>query len=143
MLFVSIKEARDALDATWRWPHFRVAELACRCAGRFCEGEYYHDTEFLDALEALRENRDRALVINSGHRCAQWNAAVGGAPRSMHKTIAVDISLFAQDRIALRDAAMSFNFTGIGMARTFLHLDRRAMPAHWYYKGAHSLWQIP
>ncbi|MEM8921607.1 MAG: D-Ala-D-Ala carboxypeptidase family metallohydrolase, partial [Pseudomonadota bacterium] len=77
-------------SAPWdsaRWPHFHQAELACRCS-RFCGGEYWHDPDFLDALERLRALVGKPLVINSGHRCAQWNAAVGGAPLSMHKSIA-------------------------------------------------------
>lgn len=141
MLYSSIMAARDVLSADWRWPHFTIGELACRCGGRFCGGEYWQDPEFLGALEALRNAAGRALVINSAHRCAQWNAAVGGAPRSMHKSIAADISLIAQDRFALRDAARGLGFNGIGMARTFLHLDRRGAPAQWIYKGASELWQ--
>ena len=62
MLFLSVKAAEAALEGQWRWPHFSVAELACRCAGRFCAGEYYHDAEFLDGLEALRAAAGRALA---------------------------------------------------------------------------------
>ena len=140
MLFLSVKDAEAALEGPWRWPHFSIAELACRCAGRFCAGEYYHDAEFLDGLEALRAAAGRALVINSGHRCDQWNAAVGGAALSWHKTIAVDVSLVAHDRHDLARMAAAYGFTGQGFARTFLHLDRRARPASWYYKGARDLW---
>ncbi len=142
MLYPSIISARNSLDYAWVWPHFSIPELACRCAGRFCDSEYYHDAEFLDALEALREKAGRAIIINSGHRCAQWNAAVGGAPRSMHKTLAVDLSLIAQDRHQLLSDARRIGFNGTGLARTFLHLDRRAVPASWFYKGAKELWQI-
>ena len=141
MLFLSVKAAEAALEGQWRWPHFSIAELACRCAGRFCAGEYYHDAEFLDGLEALRAAAGRALVINSGHRCDQWNAAVGGAALSQHKRIAVDVSLVAHDRHDLARMAAAYGFTGQGFARTFLHLDRRARPASWYYKGARALWQ--
>lgn len=141
MLFLSSVEAEAALSGRWRWPHFSVGELACRCAGRFCRAEYFHDSEFLDALEALRGEVGRSLIINSGHRCGQWNAAVGGAPRSQHKQIAVDVSLIGQDRFALRDSAVELGFTGLGMARTFLHLDRRPRPARWFYKGARPLWE--
>lgn len=140
MLFANLTEAELALGEMWRWPHFSMAELACRCGGRFCQTEYFHDAEFLDSLEALRAETGRALIINSGHRCGQWNAAVGGAPKSRHKQIAVDISLIAQDRFGLRDNAVTLGFTGIGMARTFLHLDRRPRPARWFYKGARELW---
>lgn len=140
MLYVSVLAARERLGKIWRWPHFSIEELACRCAGRFCAGEYFHDAEFLDGLEALRRAAGRALVINSGHRCDQWNAAVGGAALSQHKRIAVDVSLVAHDQHALARMAAAYGFTGQGFARTFLHLDRRARPASWYYKGARDLW---
>jgi hypothetical protein len=32
-------------------------------------------------------------------------------------------------------------FTGIGRGKTFIHLDRRAIPAEWTYKGAEDSWQ--
>jgi len=27
--------------AAWRWPHFSPRELACRCGGHFCAGDYW------------------------------------------------------------------------------------------------------
>lgn len=128
----------EALD--WRWPHFSPSELSCKCSGRFCKGAYWHDTAFLDALQMLRDDIDRPLHISSGHRCARWNAHVGGAPKSRHLEIAVDILLAGHNRFALRDAAVSLGFSGIGMARSFLHLDRRAQLANWYYVGSRSTW---
>lgn len=141
MLFADTSDALSHI-LHWRWPHFRVGELACHCGGRFCAGEYWHDPAFLDALEALRTQAGKALFITSGHRCALWNAAVGGAPASQHKRLAVDIALAGHDRHALLEAAISLGFTGLGLARTFLHLDRRARPARWFYHGSESLWQI-
>lgn len=122
--------------ANWRWPHFSAQELACRCGGRGCNHAYWHDAEFLDALEALRAQVGRPLKINSGHRCAIWNSVVGGAPASRHRRIAVDIALKGHDRRALVEAAERLGFTGIGIAKTFLHLDRRETPARWTYPGA-------
>ncbi|MEO0467552.1 MAG: D-Ala-D-Ala carboxypeptidase family metallohydrolase, partial [Pseudomonadota bacterium] len=95
---------------------------------------------FLDALEALRADAGRPLIVTSGHRCAQWNGYVGGAPRSMHKTLAVDIRLAGHDRRLLLASARRLGFTGLGLARTFLHLDRRGAPAFWYYPGSKTLW---
>ena len=119
----------------------RLSELACRCRGRFCKAEYWHAPEFLDALEALRVKVGRPLILNSGHRCAQWNAFVGGAPASMHKTLAADISLAGHDRQALLRSARETGFTGLGFGRSFLHVDRRKRPAHWYYHGSRTLWE--
>lgn len=83
----------------------------------------------------------RSLIINSGHRCDLWNAAVGGAPLSKHKQIAVDVALTGHDRIQLRDTALAVGFSGLGFARSFLHMDRRSRAAHWYYKGSEAFWQ--
>jgi zinc D-Ala-D-Ala carboxypeptidase len=125
----------------WRWPHFSPRELSCKCNGKFCDGEYWHAPEFLDALEALRVGVGRPLIVNSGHRCDRWNAEIGGASHSMHKQIAVDIALEGLDRFGLLAAAEGLGFTGIGLGRNFLHLDRRATSARWYYKRSRALWQ--
>lgn len=140
MLYPSIRAASEALGATWRWPHFSIGELACRCGGRFCEGEYWHAPVFLDGLEAVRRLMSAPLVVTSGHRCAGWNAAVGGAPLSQHKQIAADIRLAGHARMALLAAAERAGFTGFGLARSFLHIDRRARPARWFYPGSKPLW---
>lgn len=130
---------RHVSRASWRWPHFTPAELACRCGGRGCRGAYWHNAEFLDALEALRQEMRRPLKINSGHRCAIWNAVVGGVPKSEHRQIAVDIAFQKHDRRELVEAAERLGFTGIGIAKTFLHLDRRETPARWIYPGAEDV----
>jgi hypothetical protein len=127
--------------AGWRWPHFVPRELACHCGGRFCRGEYWHDPDFLDALEALRAAIGQPLVINSGHRCALWNTHVGGAAHSMHRTIAVDIRLAGQDRFALLKQAEATGFIGFGLGPNFLHLDRRAKPTRWFYPGSADAWR--
>ncbi|MEM9422931.1 MAG: D-Ala-D-Ala carboxypeptidase family metallohydrolase [Pseudomonadota bacterium] len=142
MLFRTAILVQRVLLEEWVWPHFSISELACRCGGRFCHAEYWHDPLFLDALEALRAEVGRPLIVTSGHRCDQWNAAVGGAPLSQHKTLAVDIALAGHDRHALRKAANEQGFTGQGLARSFLHLDRRARPAIWYYGRSNEAWQI-
>lgn len=139
MLIASYK---DFSLAGWAWPHFRPVELACKCLISGCRGEYWHDPAFLDALEALRAKMRRPIRINSGHRCAVRNALVRGAPRSFHRRIAVDVSLSNHDPHKLEAAALDCGFTGIGRGRTFLHLDRRAIPARWTYAGADKTWQM-
>lgn len=143
MLFSSLAAFNASPAArAWRWPHFKPAELNCRCGGRYCAGEYWHDPEFLDALETMREKIRRPLIVASGHRCALWNAAVGGAPLSRHKTIAADLVLAGQDRHRLLRAAEIAGFTGFGLGATFLHIDRRATPARWFYPGSETQWKI-
>lgn len=123
----------------WRWPHFTPLELACKCKGQCCEGEYYHDPDFLDGLEAIRAalashyGEERPIRINSGHRCKDWNKRVGGAVNSRHLDIAADIGLAGHDRFAVRTAAEAAGFKGIGLATNFLHVDRRQRAAVWNY----------
>lgn len=141
MLYASVLAARIALEKNWTWPNFSVSELACRCGGKYCDGTYWHAPDFLDRLQMLREVCGRPLVIRSAHRCPQWNASVGGAPLSQHKALAVDIALKGHDRMKLRAEAERIGFSGMGLARRFLHLDTRSRPAVWYYPGSFDLWQ--
>lgn len=121
-------------DAPWdaaRWPDFTAHELSCpHC------GEMYVWPEALDAIQRLRDAMGEPLVINSGHRCAIWNALVGGAPLSMHKKLAFDVRLANRDPWRLRKLALEAGFTGFGYGNTFLHLDTRARHAHWFYGPA-------
>lgn len=128
------------IDEEWkaRWPNFTPQELACKCRHRYgyCKGEYFHDPEFMDKLQAMRTRRGKAFIINSGRRCKKYNAIITKNPnsQSMHmKAIAVDISLVGHDRFALLDDALAVGFTGIGTAMTFLHVDNRPTPARWDY----------
>ena len=142
MRYASASLANHALQSDWRWPNFSVTELACRCGGRFCNNAYWHDPDFLDHLQKLRDQIGKPLVLNSAHRCPQWNALVGGAPFSQHKQIAVDIALAGHDRGELLHRSRVLGFSGLGLAQTFLHLDRRPQPATWFYPGSERLWQI-
>ncbi len=121
----------SAAAAPWdvsRWPHFPARALACRCCGEVCIW-----AEALDAVERLRAAMNAPLVINSGHRCALHNAAVGGAPLSLHKRLAFDVSLTGHDPATLAANAHAAGFRGFGFGNTFLHLDTRAHPARWFY----------
>ena len=111
-----------------RWPHFSRREIACPCCGEICIWP-----EALDALEALRTAMNAPLHIDSAHRCALHNARVGGAPLSLHKRLAFDIALGGHDPARLLAAARAAGFTGFGFGQTFLHLDKRAHPARWFY----------
>ena len=120
-----------AEDAAWdaaRWPHFSARELACPCCGEVCVWP-----DALDAIERLRGAMNAPLIINSGHRCAIHNARVGGAPLSMHKHLAFDVSLRGLDPARLANEARQCGFRGFGFGQTFLHLDIRARAAHWFY----------
>lgn len=118
-----------------RWPNFAPGEFDCKGSG-----EYYHDPEFLDKLQALRLMVGKPLKINSAHRSARHNAAVGGVPNSQHRKMAVDISLNGHNRVNLVRCAIQCGFTGIGFGKTFLHLDTRPDAVAWRYSGPLTDW---
>lgn len=141
MSLISTWREMDEAAFKARWPHFSPRELACRCNGRFCAGEYWHDPGFLDAMSALRLALGGPVRVNSGHRCALWNAHVGGAPLSQHKKIAVDVALAGHDPVRMFHAAQAAGFSGRGLYQGFIHLDRGPMRRWYGGKIAEDLWQ--
>lgn len=142
MLFASTSAAESALHSRWRWQHFSIAELCCKCDGRYCDRAYWHDSGFLDALTSVRADIGGPLIVTSGHRCPKWNRRVGGAVASKHLQIAVDVAVASHSRSALLRSAQQRGFSGIGLAAHFIHLDRRADPALWIYNGSEHLWTV-
>ena len=123
------------LDAHWRWPNFSPGEMACRHCG-----ETYHWPEFMDRLQAARDDVGRPFRIHSAHRCALHNARVGGAPLSEHLKLAVDIGLAGHDPVQLHKALRRAGFRGFGFYQTFIHADL-GRARHWYGgKLARELW---
>ena len=102
----------------WPWPNFRPAEVACKHCG-----ELYYDPAAMDALQALRDAWGKPLGINSGHRCAAHNKAVGGTANSQHLKIAFDCRCPRAEQAAFIAAAKAAGFTGIGRYQNFIHLD--------------------
>ena len=60
--------------------------------------------DFMERLQAARNEVGRPFHILSAHRCSLHNARIGGAPLSQHLRLAVDISLHGHNKRALRTA---------------------------------------
>ncbi len=67
--------------------HFKKAEFACECGGRYCNGYPGGTTssKLLSILEAIRSYYGRPITITSGQRCATFNRQVGGISNSAHR----------------------------------------------------------
>lgn len=59
---------------------FKPEEFVCRCCGR---GQVA--AALVYALDEFRRAWNMPVIVNSGWRCPDRNAAVGGAPSSRHK----------------------------------------------------------
>jgi hypothetical protein len=136
---------------TWedreRWPHFGPHEFACQCGCGFGTRPGEVSEELLDGLELIRAEVDEGVYVESGARCTDHNQAVGGVPDSAHTPLppdrpgctAADIRLgyvYGPYRFRLIRAAYNAGFTGIGVARGFIHVDKdnvKPRPAAWTY----------
>lgn len=67
--------------------HFKKAEFACECGGRYCNGYPGGTTsaKLLSILESIRSYYGRPITITSGQRCATFNRQVGGISNSAHR----------------------------------------------------------
>ena len=102
----------------WPWPNFTAEEVSCKHCG-----ELYLDPASMDALQSLRDDWGKPIRINSAHRCADHNRAVGGTANSQHLKIAFDCACPRSEQSVFIMAAKNAGFTGIGRYQTFVHLD--------------------
>lgn len=110
--------------------NFSVRELSCP----HCQAP--PQPRLIIELQKLRDAFGRPMTITSATRCKEHNAAVGGAPNSQHlQGIAVDVAVPVDLRHDLVRLAMAAGvWRGVGIAKTFIHLDLRlANPAVWIY----------
>lgn len=110
--------------------HFSHAELACKGTGivKLAEG-------FGQWIDEIRISWDKPLTVNSCCRSVEHNKAVGGVPNSYHlfdlpgrdfDTCAVDFAISAnQRREFVAMILRKFPDASIGIAKTFVHVDRR------------------
>ena len=64
----------------WRFPNFTREEFACKCGCGFDD----IDPLLVSALQRLRDEVQRPVIVNSGCRCRSHNAAVKGSKSSQH-----------------------------------------------------------
>ena len=108
--------------------YFAVKEMACKCG---C-GKVMFDVGLRDKLDALRELVGKAVYISSGYRCPEHNAHVGGVHNSYHtRGIAADIYAKGIPPRALAKMAEEIGFDGIGIYKSFVHVDVRGYKARW------------
>jgi uncharacterized protein YcbK (DUF882 family) len=128
-------------------PHFKRAELACKCCGRLPyesgvlpEGDYH--LRFISPLEELRKAAGFPFVVSSAYRCPLHNARVGGSKASRHMDgTAVDVQVYGERAFHLVRLASHLDWGGIGVAQRsstppdsrYIHIDRRGSPALWSY----------
>ena len=123
---------------TWASQYFTWSELQCKRTGtvRFprSSAEEAAFWPLLSAADEIRQHFGRPLVCRSGHRSTTHNLLIGGALRSMHLLLAMDLAPRRQDwpaenyEIAMAELAAiceTFDLGGLGKYKTFIHIDQR------------------
>jgi len=109
--------------------YFKNWELECRCGCGLLP-----DKRSIEKLYALRLIINEKIIITSGARCENYNAAVGGVNNSTHLIGAFDVEVDKPYRYDLIKAAQSVGFTGIGLDGKFIHIDdKHDTPVVWFY----------
>lgn len=112
--------------------HFNSDEFTCHCGCGYDD----IDMNLVAKLEELRDNVGEPLIINSGCRCPEHNAEVGGVSNSQHVYgKAADVALpdgYTVDEFA--DLAEEIGFDGIGKYDWGIHVDVRGYTARWDFR---------
>lgn len=113
------------------YKYFDISEFDCRETG-----ENDMKPEFLYSLDELRERCGFPFVIASGYRSEKHSIeAAKQAPGTHTQGIAADIAVSnGAQRRAIIQHALELGFGGIGVAKTFVHVDIRVQePVIWAY----------
>lgn len=108
--------------------NFSKSEFACKCGNCDSDGSEMN-AQFMDKLQQLRDYYGKPMIITSGFRCLEHNQASGGSPKSMHmQGRAADIQCgWSESRHRLLELAFMLHFGGIGIAKTYIHVDNRSL----------------
>ena len=112
--------------------YFTIDEFDCQETG-----ENRMEPEFLDKLDTLREACGFPFIITSGFRHPTKHPIEKAKPipGTHAQGIACDIrATTGSERHTIVKHAMNLGFRGIGVAKTFIHVDTRGTaPVLWLY----------
>ena len=99
-------------------------------------GENEMEDEFIHALDALRSECGFPFKITSGYRSPKHSIeAKKSKPGTHAQGIAADIAVAdGSQRYLVVKHAMALGFSGVGVAKSFVHVDTRlGVPVVWVY----------
>jgi len=111
--------------------YFSIEEFDCQETG-----ENQMSEEFIHRLDELREKCGFPFQITSGYRSVSHSIEARKAKPGQHtEGIACDIAVSnGSERMTVVHEALKLGFTGIGVAKGFVHVDiRGTTPVLWCY----------
>lgn len=120
--------------------YFDDYEFSCSCHRHEVDKngnnklDHLIDKRLVDVLDRIRERLGVPIIVNSGYRCPEHNAEVGGVSDSQHVLgTAADITYDGIDIDRLAEIAEECGADGIGKYyyQDFVHIDVRGYAARW------------
>lgn len=111
--------------------YFKLSDFDCKETGNNEMSE-----EFLEKLDELRHVCGFPFIITSGYRDPSHSIEARKAKAGTHaRGIASDIRINnGNEAYDIIKNAQSMGFNGIGLAKSFIHVDiRKGMPVIWSY----------
>jgi zinc D-Ala-D-Ala carboxypeptidase len=110
----------------WPWKDFSPYEMSCKG-----DGSLKVDEDFMDVLQAIRNECGFPMTVASGYRSPAYNAEVsetgGNGPHTTGR--AADIRVWGNQAHRLLEVALKHGIKGIGISQKgapgarFIHLD--------------------
>uniref|UniRef100_A0AAU8AX11 Murein endopeptidase K n=1 Tax=Dulem virus 189 TaxID=3145666 RepID=A0AAU8AX11_9VIRU len=113
--------------------HFKAYEFFCKDGSPVL----FIDPELVDLLESVRIKFGKPVIINSGYRTPSYNEKIGGAMLSQHMLgTAADIHIEGVSPAEIAATVDSWipNSGGIGIYKSFVHVDVREKKSRWKEK---------
>jgi uncharacterized protein YcbK (DUF882 family) len=110
--------------------NFKVSEFACSDS----TDTIFVSPELVTLLQKIRDHFGKAVTINSAYRTEAKNKAVGGSTYSQHKYgLAADIVISGVTPLQVAQYVQTLqpNSGGIGLYKSFTHVDVRATKSRW------------
>ena len=123
--FSKAKDGSKKLSA-----NFKVREFACKDGS----DPIFIDSDLVNVLQKIRNHFGKSVTITSAYRTPTRNKAVGGEYYSMHqfgKAADIKVNGIAPKTVAAYAEKLLPKSGGIGIYKTFTHIDVRATKSRW------------
>jgi len=121
--------------------NFRTKEFECKCGCVMPKNVLENIKLLAIQLQIIRDYVEEPISINSGFRCKTHNSRIGSNDLSQHilgKASDVTIKTFTPNEVAnivenmlTNEVLPSFYIGGLGIYKTFNHIDIRKSKARW------------
>lgn len=123
MIYSLYKDGNKKVSA-----NFKVREFACKDG----TDKIVIDEKLVELLQKIRNHFGKPITINSAYRTTSHNKKVGGSTNSYHlKGQAADIVVKDVNPILVALYCEKIGAGGIGVYKTFVHVDTRKKEYRW------------